>query len=557
MAEIQFKGIKQVLYEAYSGTTADEKKGFLWFVRNDSGSTGGDIYFGSRHYGRFDSALEGRLADIENELQKITTGDSSIDKKIENALAPFKLKDVKTDDKILANVDGVLSSAFSVNYDSTGHTIYFYGKDNAELGKVDTTDFVKDGMIDTAELADVYEEGGKFYYGQGENKKEATGVTAAGKYLRLHFNTDAQGKDVFVALNDLIDVYTGKDGEIVVDGSNVIGIADAFKKRVEALEAGKPNAGTDIKVADSGDTKNAISVSLSEDITVAGISDTYGCGLIKNGNTIPAGTSLSDILKMMLSKELNPKAATKPSIAISKTGEVSGLHEIGQVVNVGTATITKKSGQFNNNGWTSPAQPTPSFSWSDEKMTSKLTAGATGYAAQTDAASIAQGTATTVKGTNTVSITASAAYSAPTNKPITNLKKEYDGTDATWAAGTASASATITWTGVYPCFDNSDELGSEPEHKLGLQTNATFSVSVGAHNAGNNDYRFAYPDGWTISSFKVKSLDGKYYEFAAEHNKNAGDVTKDIQGNEVVYHYLTVANGESDYQIVLNKALNA
>ena len=375
---------------------------------------------------------------------------------------------------------------------------------------------------------------------------------------------DAYGngiKDVVLAGNVLtISFHDATKKSIVLDFSDIASATDTglkFKEladKIAALEAKAPVAGKDIDITEG---TNAINVALSEPITVAGLNDTYGCGLIKNGNTIPAGTSLTEILKQMLSKEINPAAATKPSISISKAGPASGLHEIGESVSVGTATISKTSGRFNNNGWASPTQPAATFSWSNEKMSSKLTNGAEGYVAQTDVASIAQGTAKTVKGTNKVTITASADYSAPTNKPITNLNKPYDGANATWVAGTATSSEVVTWTGVYPCFTNLGNLGTEPAKKCTLQTGATFSFTVPAHNAGNNDFRFAYPDGWTISSFKVKSLDGKYYEYAATHNKNAGDLVKTIQGVDVTYHYLTVANGASDYQITLNKGLDA
>ena len=53
MAEILLKGIKQVFAETYNNTAVDDKKGYLWFVRDDSGSTGGDIYIGTRHYSHF------------------------------------------------------------------------------------------------------------------------------------------------------------------------------------------------------------------------------------------------------------------------------------------------------------------------------------------------------------------------------------------------------------------------------------------------------------------------------------------------------------------------
>lgn len=366
--------------------------------------------------------------------------------------------------------------------------------------------------------------------------------------------------DATLANNKLTISFNNGKSDIVLDFSDVasakmtMAVFGKLDERLKALETAVPVAGKDISITKG---TNAINVALGEEITVAGLDDTYGCGLIKNGNTIPVGTSLTEILKQMLSKELNPKGATKPSISISKAGSASGLHEIGETINVGTATISKTAGYFNNNGWASPAQPAATFSWSNEKMSSELTNGAEGYTTQTDVASIAQGTAKTVKGANKVTITASADYSAPTNKPITNLNNPYDGENATWVAGTATNTTTVEWTGVYPCFTNLGNLGTEPTVKCALQTGATFSFTVPAHNAGNNDFRFAYPDGWTISSFKVKSLDGKYYEYAAAYDKNAGNLVKTIQGVGVTYHYLTVANGVSDYQIILNKALNA
>ena len=386
----------------------------------------------------------------------------------------------------------------------------------------------------------------------GENKSETRKLIITTKRTEGASTSD----DLVMYFADEVATQENVDSQIsakTVRYDKEQSLNDYQKQRARKnIGAGKPvESGTDISVEN-----NKANIAITENITVAGLSDTYGCGLIKNGDTIPKGTSLSKILEMMLTKELMPAAATKPTISITKASVVSGLHEIGESVNVGTATISKTAGHFNNNGWASPAQPTAKFTWSGETMTSQLASGATGYVKQTGA-SIAQGTAKTVKGTNKVSITASANYSAPTNSPITNLGNTKTDAAYTWTASKASASTTITWTGVYPCFTNLGKLGTEPTVNLTLQTGATFNISVPSHNAGNNDFRFAYPDGWTILSFKVKSLDGKYYEFAADHNKNAGNLTKTIQGVSVTYHYLTVANGASDYQITLNKALNA
>lgn len=595
-----FKGIEQTTYAAFTGKTAEVGK--LYLVQNKDGEYG-DIYFGTRHYGHFSQTEINNLAraienidanktkiaknvtDIEKQRtdfeslvslvdsmvkyeykettdvpegvtpeskdekpksvgktdpEYIKVGDQYYHKEavstsevleslkemineVDAKFADYKVKSIADGDKVLSLSEaGVLSSKMSLKYDSTAQKIYLYGgaEDNEhKISEVNTADFIKDGMLKTAELVTVTKtEEGKFVYGNGTAAPGS--VTAEGKYIRLHFNTDSKADDIFLSVNELIDVYKG---------------------------------GKDITVKED----NTIDVALDETITVAGLNDTYGCGLIKNGDTINAGTSLSDVLKMMLSKELNPGAAIKPSISITKASVVSGLHEIGESVNVGTASITKATGKFSNDGWASPTQPTAAFEWSNEKMSSVVTSGATGYSEQTDVASIGQGTATTVKGSNRITISASAAYSAPTNKPITNLGKDYDGADATWVAGTASNTATIDWTGVYPCFTNIGGLGNVPSTKVDLQTSKIFHFTVGVHNVGGDDFRFAYPDGWKISSFKVKSLDGKYYEFAAAYTKDAGTIEKTIQNNAVTYHYLSVSNGASDYEIVLSKDLNA
>ena len=602
MALNVFKGIEQVTEATYLGLAGSDKIGKLYLVKRTDGY--GDIYFGTRHYGHFSQkeidGLAQAVKDIGDNKTAITKNTSditlqrtdfdnlvslvdsmvkyeyketanvpegvtpvskdevpstvgktdpeyitvngknyhkevvstsevldSLKKMINDVDAKFesyKVKTVAEGDKVLSvSEQGVLSSTMSLKYDSTNKKITLYGSiedETHKIGEVDTTDFIKDGMLETAELVTVRTEGNKLVYGEGAGNPVPESVTKPGKYIRLHFNADKPKNDIFLSVNDLVDVYKG---------------------------------GKDITVKEN----NTIDIALDEDITVAGLNDTYGCGLIKNGNTIKAGTSLSEVLKMMLSKELNPAAPTKPSISIAKASAASGLYEIGEIINVGTASISKTAGKFNNNGWTSPAQPTPTFEWSNEKMSSTITSGATGYAAQTNVATIGQGTATTVKGSNKITISASADYSAPTNKPITNLEKEYGGSEATWVAGTASSTATIEWTGVYPCFTNLDRLGSEPNKKVTLQKEKTFHFTVGVHNTGGDDFRFAYPDGWTIDSFKVKSLDGKYYEFGADHNKDAGTIEKSIQNNPVTYHYLTVSNGAADYEIVLNKNLDA
>lgn len=314
-----------------------------------------------------------------------------------------------------------------------------------------------------------------------------------------------------------------------------------------------PKAGDDINV-----TNGKIDVALSEDIKVAGL--TSSCGLINNGDTIAKGTSLLEILTKMLSKELNPSAPEKPSISIRKSAAASGLKEIGSSINVGTAVISKTAGHFNSSWEDIPTQPSAAFTWSNEKMSSKLSVGATDYAAQTDVASIAQGTAKTVKGDNTISITASADYSAPSNSPITNLSKEYTGADATWVDGTATASTTISWIGVYPCYTNiaNGTLTDNADTKLVLTSGNTFTLeNTPSEVLAGKKVRFAYPDGWTIKSFQMKDPAGKWVSVDSEWKPNAGNEEKTIQDAAVTYHYMETAGGAGSqtYLITLNKNL--
>ena len=45
-----FRGIRQVFNSTFTALTSQEKDGFLWFVREDSATTVGDIYFGTKKY---------------------------------------------------------------------------------------------------------------------------------------------------------------------------------------------------------------------------------------------------------------------------------------------------------------------------------------------------------------------------------------------------------------------------------------------------------------------------------------------------------------------------
>lgn len=92
----------------------------------------------------------------------------------------FLLDDIR---KAIAEIEGEVSgltaeSFASVDYVSSAKTIYFYNAADEEVGSIDTTDFVVDGMIDT--------------------------VSLSGNVLHFVFNTDAGKQPIDVDLSTVI-----------------------------------------------------------------------------------------------------------------------------------------------------------------------------------------------------------------------------------------------------------------------------------------------------------------------------------------------------------------
>ena len=142
---------------------------------------------------------------------------------------------VKADDKVLA-LDGTeLTSTISLSIDAAAGEdgkkyIRLKGIDGADLGKIDTADFVKDGMLQNAE------------YSTDTHK------------ITLTFNTDAGKEAIELDLRDLVNVYKAGNGlALAPDGTFSINTditatkesVDAVAGRVTTLEGkvGSADAG--------------------------------------------------------------------------------------------------------------------------------------------------------------------------------------------------------------------------------------------------------------------------------------------------------------------------
>ena len=94
-------------------------------------------------------------------------------------------------DKILSLSSSKIGAGLSIKYNSDAKKIYLYGSAEDEahkIGEVDCTDFIKDGMLESATYSDTAKE------------------------LTLTFNTDAGKTPIKVNLSDLVDTYKAGDG---------------------------------------------------------------------------------------------------------------------------------------------------------------------------------------------------------------------------------------------------------------------------------------------------------------------------------------------------------
>lgn len=195
------------------------------------------------------------------------------------------------------------------------------------------------------------------------------------------------------------------------------------------------------------------------DITIAG-GPINATGIFE-GNKIPKGTSVQEILTKLLCKEIFPDKATKPTITVTASGAPSGLHEINSTVTIPAFGASTNAGHFNSGPNDSHIQPDTGSEFSNIKFTTTKS-GFTNYNVATNAPSVGiQSGITVSEGINSVTCTATGTYSAPTGTPTTNLGNPATDPKYTFTSGTTSNSKTVSVTGIYPIYSNGKEAPSD------------------------------------------------------------------------------------------------
>lgn len=224
-------------------------------------------------------------------------------------------------------------------------------------------------------------------------------------------------------------------------------VADIIEHIAKPYSAGSGITISENKVIASN--TNATTVS---DITIAG-GPINATGIFE-GNKIPSGTSVQEILTKLLCKEIFPDAATKPTITVTASGAPSGFREINSTLTIPAFTTSTNAGQFNPSPNGTHTQPVTGSNFSNIKFTTTKS-GFTNYTVAADATSVVQQTGITVtEGINSVTCNVTGDYTKPTGIPVTNLGNQATGATYTFSAGTATNSTTVSVTGVYPIYSN-------------------------------------------------------------------------------------------------------
>lgn len=423
---------------------------------------------------------------------------------------------------------------------------------------------------------------------------------------------DGSEKTVGVNVSTFLAESEFKDGLQVNSGEVSVKIAEAAVASTDATVAVNKNF---LELEGNDDENKAMAVRsidtdctiLQKDIVVAGLSTQFGAGNYTNNQVIPAGTDIYTILQNILCKELYPTnlkysdAAVSTSISapsVTFSGVSNGdLVEIGSVLTMNavstsaiafSTTPNKVSGltygysatdddAADSTATTISKTVTTSITdntYSLEATVTKFSNTTIGKVSGTSSATIASQTMGKVEiGENSVTIKATGAKGKGVADALdaVYLVSNLGNTDASKKSSSKAAldktcdapvnSTTFKVIGVYPVYNNivSGALAATASNRLPLTSGKTFEYDMPSEVSSNQHFMFEFPAKYSVSTFKVKDLQGNFVSFAGTTStEEIGN--KDINGVSVAYKRFSITGdmqGEGTYQITLSGNLNA
>ena len=172
------------------------------FVKFEAHPDASGVTFNGEHgdAGFTGKTVEASIQQIEGEMiknEKITTASlNDLNNKV-TSIPEARVTGVATDDKVLSLTNKLVATTISLDYGNatstalTGKkTIKLIGKNNTVISEIDASEFVKDGMLESAELVT-----------DPENQQKGT-------YIKLVWNADSGKEPIYINVNKLIDTYT-------------------------------------------------------------------------------------------------------------------------------------------------------------------------------------------------------------------------------------------------------------------------------------------------------------------------------------------------------------
>ena len=514
----------------------------------------------------------------------------------------------KLEDKVLAVEAAAKSYEIKAVTEGLGTNVKeayaLFDEDGTQAGA--TINIYKDSALKSVELVSEKPEEGV----EGENGYVPS---EQGQFLKfIYLTTEGEENVVYINVSSFLSEEEFGDGlDVSANGVVSVNVADATKENtVATVESGK----NFLKLEADGDGNKALAVRsidtdstvLQKNIVVAGMSGQFGAGNYENNDVIPAGTDIYTILQNILCKELYPtevestqgnitSSVAQPTIDLSKSGTVTyGTPCTLNSVTCGKLTVTPSASKVTGLTWGYSSADDDSADSTGTTITKNVTSSITdatydlavsftGFNGQTSITatseskdeckieSTALGFIT--MGENKISVTQTgpavkgeiekieSGYTV-SNLGNTDASKTYDAVAALSKQldrPTSSNSKTIT--GVLPCFYNlsNGALVDDATVQMSLITSKTFTdISVPSEGVAKKHFMFDFPADRTVSTFKVKDLQGNYVTFEAAYTQNT-EVEKEINGIKMNYKRLQTTGdfvGDGVYRIELSKNLN-
>ena len=135
----------------------------------------------------FSSSTVNEINNINNRINnldsKTISGENAIKTNVSGSDTKVSLL-INGSDKVLSQDNSGLYTQLSIELSNDGKALYLKGKNGATISTIDTTSFVKDGMLDNVVF-------------DGDSKT-----------LKFTFNTDSGKQQIDVPLGSLVDIYT-------------------------------------------------------------------------------------------------------------------------------------------------------------------------------------------------------------------------------------------------------------------------------------------------------------------------------------------------------------